>query len=493
MSKRAHVWLMAVIVVVALLLRLGTLERKSMWLDEILTLRTAAMSVEGIVADRAVRSDPHPPLYYLLMHYWIGLGQSEYVARLPSALAGVVAVPLLYWLVRAWDGLWSARSSAWLLAIAPLHIWYSQEARMYALVCTLGLASALLYTLAIRQERLLGWAAWVVVTTAGLYTDYSMLLLLAVQIILLGPLWRWYRLRPASLWPALVALGLVLLLSLLPLHAFGTVTVSGGSAGYYALPQSLLLEIGVSASQEQLHTVTLIMGAVALVGVTAAALAVSRRPSRIQFGTGSVAAAVVVYLIILIAAAIPRGMLLKRQLLILLPYGLGIIAILVSTQRYRSYLLAALTLITLPLTGILIGLREQEAWRDVAHFLEGSAVSQDIILFHASYMQQPFDYYYRGDTPRQGIQVETALDMLTEIAATHNRVWLVLSNDKYSDPAGKVQHLLDGMFTFLGEYVFPGVRVRLYNTGAQNSFPSPGHSREMCYNGDTVGERVPWH
>jgi uncharacterized membrane protein len=174
-------WLAGLALVGGAAVRLNTLPYKSLWLDEVVTLHMARGSLAEILA---VQADPHPPLYYLLMHYWVAVGQSEAILRLPSALAGIIAIPLLYWVVRAWGGRWSATVAAWLLALAPLHVWYSQETRMYALVCTLGLLATLFYILAAHHGRLLAWIGWVAAMLTGLYADYSMILVLAGQAIL---------------------------------------------------------------------------------------------------------------------------------------------------------------------------------------------------------------------------------------------------------------------------------------------------------------------
>lgn len=171
----------------AFVLRATTLARKSLWLDELVTLQIADRGVWDIIA---LRWDPHPPLYYLFMHYWLRLGQSEVLLRLPSAVFGALSVGLLYAFVRQWGSRWTALAAAVLLAIAPMHVWYSQEARMYAMVCLWGMASALAFSRAMRSGNGLTWGAWIVVTALGLYTHYSMLLVVLAEAILWAPLTR---------------------------------------------------------------------------------------------------------------------------------------------------------------------------------------------------------------------------------------------------------------------------------------------------------------
>ena len=458
--NKSETCLLLLAVLVALSLRVSTLGRRSLWGDEIATLHISALEVDDIVT---IQWDQHPPLYYLLMHYWIMLVQGEFLLRLPSALAGVVAVPLLYRLTREWSSQWSAMASAWFLAIMPLHIWYSQEARMYAFVCTLGLASTLFYTLAIRRKKPLIWLAWIVMTVAGLYTHYSMLLLAFAQIGLFGLLWKANNSSRAALWIAPLALLIVSLLFAPQAHTLVKQLVFSGWQGgyYYQAVQSTLSKWNISITPSQLYTAIIVAAVLTLgIGVFSIKLLLGRlKQARVDIGV--ILAALAVYLLILIATAIPRGLGIKRQLLVLLPYVLGGVAVLISFSLYRTRLLAVLILVTLPVTGHIVAVREQEAWRDVAQFVENNEESQDIIIFDPSWRQQSFDYYYHGDVPRQGIQQKDAPETLANITASHQRVWL----EQYLSPQGVVQHWLDENCTLLDEHTFSGVRMQLYDTG----------------------------
>jgi uncharacterized membrane protein len=397
------------------------------------------------------------------MHYWIPLVQGEFLLRLPSALAGAAAVPLLYWLTREWSDQWSAMASAWFLAIMPLHIWYSQEARMYALVCTLGLASTLFYTLAIRRKKPRIWLAWIAMTVAGLHTHYSMLLLAFAQIGLLVPLWKASDSNRTALWIALLALLIVSLLFVPQAQTFvGQIVLSSWQGGYYyTAAQSALAKWNIHISSSQFYTAITVAAVLTLgIGVLSIRLLLGRL-KQARVGIRVILAALAVYLLILIATAIPRGLGIKRQLLILLPYVLGGIAAFVSFSPSRTRLLAVLILATLPVTGHIVAVREQEAWRDVAQFVEDNEEPQDIILFAPQWRQGSFDYYYHGGAPRQGVREKDVPEALADITASHQRVWL----EQHLSPQGAVQHWLDENCTLLDEYTFPGVRIRLYSTG----------------------------
>jgi uncharacterized membrane protein len=467
-DKPLAMWGLFVLVIsVGLVLRIATLDRKSLWLDEVVTLRVAKMNVKNIIMRNAMQWEPHPPLYYVLMHYWVRLGYSEAVLRLPSAIMGAIAIPMLCWLVYEWGGRWSALASAWLLTIAPLHIWYSQEARMYALVCTLGLLSTTFYSLGIRRGKPHYWMAWIIGTLLGLYTDYSMMLILIIQIALLGPLWRIYGKRQ-YLWLPLCAVSIVLLLFFPQMRTslYQMEQMSKGAGGYYISLQKLLSEQGISVSPLQLHTVVLLVSLCTLVLLFVLPWIIFHRRKKIRPSPGLLLGATGCYLLILVASAIMRGLIVKRQGLILLPYVLGGIASVISMSRHRSRLLIGLSLLTLPLTGSVVCVQEQESWRAVAGLLKDQATSQDIILVNASYMRLPLEYYYK-EMPCHGIGPESVPEHVSKLITGYDRIWLVLSNDIYTDPESLVQRWLDENCVLLNTYAFNRIKVRVYRTGPE--------------------------
>ena len=76
-------------------LRVLLLGMKGMWLDETFSVWLANHSVVNML-QWIVKIDQHPPLYYLLLHYWIAHnGDTPYYARLLSALFGTGTIPIV--------------------------------------------------------------------------------------------------------------------------------------------------------------------------------------------------------------------------------------------------------------------------------------------------------------------------------------------------------------------------------------------------------------
>jgi hypothetical protein len=128
-----------------------------------------------------LQGDFHPPLYHFLSWIWARLfGPSEIALRMPSVLFGVATVWVVYKITK---NLFPGRPAlskiaALLLATAPFHIYYSQEARMYSMAAFLASLSMYFFIKEISVGYLLS-------TTILLYTDYYGFLILATQAVIL--------------------------------------------------------------------------------------------------------------------------------------------------------------------------------------------------------------------------------------------------------------------------------------------------------------------
>ncbi|MEO5616981.1 MAG: glycosyltransferase family 39 protein [Candidatus Eisenbacteria bacterium] len=175
------IWNIAAAMLVAGLLRCFRLGAQSLWIDEVFTWYGADIGRPMPLA--TLLENVHGPLYSLMLHLWGGVaGDSEWALRLPSALLGTASVPAFAWLAARWLGRECAVPAAWLTAGSPFLIWYSQEARNYALLFPcVALASVAMLSL---RERLSfgGFAGWVAAWAAGLLTNLSCVLLAPLHL-----------------------------------------------------------------------------------------------------------------------------------------------------------------------------------------------------------------------------------------------------------------------------------------------------------------------
>lgn len=127
-------WLMVFITLLGGFLRALMLSDKGMWLDETFSVWLASRDIPEML-QWIVQIDQHPPLYYLLLHFWIKLnGASPYDVRLISVIFGMAAIPVIYLIGKRMAGVTVGLAAAVFLAVSPFHIYYGQETRMYTLL-----------------------------------------------------------------------------------------------------------------------------------------------------------------------------------------------------------------------------------------------------------------------------------------------------------------------------------------------------------------------
>lgn len=127
-------WLVIIITLIGGSLRILLLGTKGMWLDETFSVWLANHTVPDML-QWIVRIDQHPPLYYLLLHYWIALrGDTPYDVRLLSVLFGTGTIPIIYLIGKRMAGAVVGVAAAVFLAFSPYHIYFAQETRMYTLL-----------------------------------------------------------------------------------------------------------------------------------------------------------------------------------------------------------------------------------------------------------------------------------------------------------------------------------------------------------------------
>lgn len=173
-GRRQGLWLslsLFVLLGLAAGLRLYHLGAPSLWLDEIIQTNIASRPLWGILEGVQQRLGKSP-LDFLITGLVIRISRAEWVLRLPSAIWGILSV---YWLFRVGRRLHSPEMgliAALLLAISPLHLRYSQEARFYALFVLLTLVCTEALWLAWERGSLRAWGLYTGAAILALYSHY---------------------------------------------------------------------------------------------------------------------------------------------------------------------------------------------------------------------------------------------------------------------------------------------------------------------------------
>jgi len=178
------------VVAIALGLALRFWTRTDMWLDEALTLNISRLPVSEIQG--ALRRDGAPPLYYYLLHFWIGaFGTSDIAVRALSGVLSCATLPFVWMAGRRIGGRTVGIGVVVLVATSPFAVRYATENRMYALVGFLTAAGLVALQRALERPRPGNLVAVAVTSSALLYSHYWSLYLVGVTALWLA--WQAWR------------------------------------------------------------------------------------------------------------------------------------------------------------------------------------------------------------------------------------------------------------------------------------------------------------
>ena len=479
-------WLLLGILALAAVVRVWGIGAESVWLDEATSVVVADNPPAQIVALTA--EDIHPPLYYLLLRGWLVFGRGEAAIRSLSAAAGVLTVAALYALGRRLAGHGAGLLAALLLAVSPLHVFYSQEARMYAWVTLWAVLSSLLMLRALERGGAGAWAGYVLATSLGMYTHYYMGFVVLGQNLFVAWLLARRRLRPAALrgwmiaqvaWLLLFAPWLPIVVRQIQAGGGNWVAQAGGRPGLRMLADTFIaFSIGPT---RELFPVWLRRGAYAIygLGVLAALWAGLRpagRPARRWSALDQAAFCVLAGgapLALAWLASQLKPLYALRYLLPLLPAFCLLLA-LGARGLGRRWAPAGAALTAAMLALSLFGLwnmaltPQKPDWRSATAYLLSQSAPGDVVMPEPYWNAKPLRYYAgdklniddRAPLPATPAGVAQAADAAL---AGHARLWLVETVGHYGDPGRLLAGYLDTRCAQVQTIAFPGVgRIALY-------------------------------
>lgn len=518
MPKWASRLTLILVLVLALGLRFYRLDAQSLWSDEGNSARLAERSLPLLTV--AAAADIHPPLYYILLHFWAqAFGTSEFALRALSALAGLALVALVFLIGQALFGRGVGLIAAGLAAVNPFQVYYSQEARMYMLVPMLGAASTFCFVRWLKERETeqggYGWAvATALLTAAGLYTHYAYPLIPAAQTAaLLIWLWEWRegRARTALIWAGILAVALALYLPWLPIAYRQLTTWPSARLPVTSLEAALvalhLLVLGQTLPSENhmIFSLVLVLWLILALGLSQ----FSRRPSSVSrrlFPLALLLAWLIVPLAFVLLAGLFQGPFLKFLLIASPPLCLLIGAGVMGWARLerapsgrRSTSapsltpwrvvggLAALFMLAWLTYDTATSLRNlyfdpayaRDDYRGIAADIRALQREGDGIILNAPNQWEVFTYYYRDGVPVYPVARDRPLDEaaeareLNDILARHQRLFALYWGDRESDPQRFVERWLS-THAYPAQDVWRGnVRFVIYGVPAQMPTPNP--------------------
>jgi hypothetical protein len=179
-----------IILLVAFALRVYQLDYHALRGDEAATVLYSAIPLSDLWELSRI-TDPHPPLYYALLHPWQQfVGDTPWIMRFAGVAAGVMAIAVLFRLVvETLHRLPLALLATTLLAINPLQVWLAQDVRSYPFFLLIGLLSSWALWVALHRHQTYSyaprryalWLLYIVATVTGLYIHYYTVFLIAFQ------------------------------------------------------------------------------------------------------------------------------------------------------------------------------------------------------------------------------------------------------------------------------------------------------------------------
>jgi 4-amino-4-deoxy-L-arabinose transferase-like glycosyltransferase len=180
---------LCLIVLLGSALRLYRLDTQSVWFDESFSVAHSVKPVPEVL-QILLRDGYHPPLHSLILHGWFGIaGFGAMEARLVSVIVGTLSIPLLFVIARHFTDSITSLCAALLLATSQIAIYFSQEARPYALAQFLSLLAVCSFLRMLRRPSFGRTAVLAVVSLALLATHYYGIATLAA----LGLYWQLFR------------------------------------------------------------------------------------------------------------------------------------------------------------------------------------------------------------------------------------------------------------------------------------------------------------
>jgi mannosyltransferase len=386
--------LVACLTAAGAIVRFATLGVQSYWYDEATTVHLVRMSFGGMLAG-VHKHETTPPLYFALAWVWTRLfGDSEVGLRSLSPLLGTLMIPVAYAAGRALVGRRAGVAAAALTALSPALVWYSQEARSYALLTFLCAVSLLFFARALRRPERRDLAGWALASAFALAAHYF-----GVFLVLPEAIWLLVRAPRRRAVLAACAPIAATAAALAPLVLYQRVHGGGGWIGATAFGDRLrhvpyFFAVGLAGTEHR----RLVLAAAACIFALAVFFVARRTAAPLRSGALlALAIGAAAVLIPLAATALGSDYVLDRNLLpAWLPLVVGVAAGL-STRRAGAIGLGVLAAICAAFLAIDARVAadphyQRDPWRTTAHAL-GAAGAPRVIEVAPAWQSRALGLY----------------------------------------------------------------------------------------------------
>lgn len=394
---------LTLIVILASILMLLYLGKKSLWQDEAASVAIAKQDWETFSLVMSRRTNMQ--LYHTMLHWWVRIGPSEFIVRSLSVIFAVATVPVVYALGARMFGSRVGILAALLLTVNTFFIQYAQEARAYSLVLLLVTLSSYFFVVSIERPSWRSWVGYVICSTLAVYSH-----LFAVFVLLTHGVSLVFLRRRDVQWRHLLISGAAVILITLPLSIK---VLSGGKFGLSWMPQPNLYSLVRVFYHLVGGSLLLLLGYFLLCFYTlilAIRTFVKFKRSVESWQYFFVLTWLFLPIILSFSYSFYKPIFWPRYLIICLPSLILLGGVGLSTLQKRSRrIFEASLVIMLILSGSALinwytGYDKEggEDWRQATRYVLSRVETGDTIFFEPPYASLPFDYYlHRLNTKRK--------------------------------------------------------------------------------------------
>ena len=461
-------------------LRLWNIEAESAWIDEAYSIILASQPITDLI--RGTAADQHPPLYYLLLHFWLMIYPGLLSARLFSLTAGLIHIFLIIRFGEETGPKGIGWAAGIFLGTSTLHIWYSQEARMYILLALLTTGATILLWDILEKNR--HWLPYALVSLLSVYTHYFAFFILFSHALIV--LW-WasqnpFRktLKPWGLSLAFVFLGFSPWLPIAHYQTKHHVMSWIGRPSLRTIRDAILQliygDISVSPS-EWFKWFLFLFWLLLLLWAVLDLISNRKRPQKAAIFSGLWG--LVPLTVITLAGLYYPLFQLKQLLLVLAPLVLLLAITLLNRPRLAA---GGIFLLFLVLFGGSIynqkSALSKDNWRSAAAFLQTNVQPDDVIYANPAAAGLPLSLYWKSTLPFRGyppdyhivtggwkgkiLTAEATEREMRSLPKTTKRIWLVEFFPQFWDPEKTIERWLDGQGKTGVDQQFGNIRIRLY-------------------------------
>lgn len=455
-NRRSTILMLTLTILIGAILRVYDIGTESIWNDEVSGIFLSTKDITKIIK-YAGPTQSNPPLYFIILHYWIGLfGMSEGATRSLSAIFGIISILLIYQVGVLLFNTRVGLLSSFLSSISIFHIHYSQEARGYSLLLLLSLLSYLFFIKILEEDKKGDYLYYFITNTVLGYTHFYGLIIIASQVFFFVFFWGKYRFKRIKFLITLAGIIIALLPLALILRKRMKWLVKAGfwltEPDFLSIIYTLKTFSGDGLGSPILLLMFLILLLIGFVSFTKlGGKWVWKSPLKslknftiaIKFNSIEKQLLLVMWLsfsiiIPFIESKFMTPIYLTRYMIGASPAFLLLVAKGMSTITKKKILYSTLIFVIL-LSGL--GLRDyyvnfiHPQWREVVSFVKIHCKEEsDVAIISPSVDQIAFDYYYKGELKRVGMNhhlsgIEEISNFVNDASREKVRVWLIFTQD----------------------------------------------------------------